>query len=319
MKKIKILVFLIFFCQFSVLANNLPQNIKENLGINQFLDENLKEILNQPLKENFALTPKGEYFFESDLSLFQKQCLENNATACAYLGGEFAADTRLSLDLNKALLLLQKACKLGRLDSCARINNIKFKLLKKLDEKTYQSNLKYFLDQNSSSALLEHIATLSKKDTKSAIILAKKSCEQGYDAICAGLSYMYACGQGVEKDLIKAKELSSKICEKDTKLCFAQGWVELFNKNDILAQKLFYKSCQAGYYADCNMAVDKNSKDQAMQLYLIKITQKNSQNQCQNSSNKQSFACHKASALSKEILKIQLKKISKKLLFTILI
>ncbi|EAI1783146.1 hypothetical protein EIM28_07700 [Campylobacter coli] len=43
------------------------------------------------------------------------------------------------------------------------------------------------------------------------------------------------------------------------------------------------------------------------------------QNQCQNSSNKQSFACHKASALSKEILKIQLKKISEKLLFTILI
>ncbi|EOZ2161052.1 transcriptional regulator [Campylobacter coli] len=84
MKKIKILVFLIFFCQFSVLANNLPQNIKENLGINQFLDESLKEILNQPLKENFALTPKGEYFFEGNLSLFQKQCLENNATACAY-------------------------------------------------------------------------------------------------------------------------------------------------------------------------------------------------------------------------------------------
>lgn len=26
---------------------------------------------------------------------------------------------------------------------------------------------------------------------------------------------MYACGQGVEKDLIKAKELSSKACEKD--------------------------------------------------------------------------------------------------------
>ncbi|EIK8476902.1 transcriptional regulator, partial [Campylobacter coli] len=41
----------------------LPQNIKENLGINQFLDESLKEILNQPLKEKFALTPKGEYFF----------------------------------------------------------------------------------------------------------------------------------------------------------------------------------------------------------------------------------------------------------------
>lgn len=63
MKKIKILVFLIFFCQFSVLANNLPQNIKENLGINQFLDESLKEILNQPLKEKFALTPKGGIFF----------------------------------------------------------------------------------------------------------------------------------------------------------------------------------------------------------------------------------------------------------------
>lgn len=53
------------------------------------------------------------------------------------LGREFAANTRLPLDLNKALLLFQKACKLGRLDSCVRINNIKFKLLKKLDEETY--------------------------------------------------------------------------------------------------------------------------------------------------------------------------------------
>ncbi|EAJ1196742.1 hypothetical protein CGD34_09825 [Campylobacter coli] len=95
------------------------------------------------------------------------------------LGREFAANTRLPLDLNKALLLFQKAYKLGRLDSCVRINNIKFKLLKKLDEETYQSNLKYFLDQNSSFALLEHITTLSKQDIKSAIILAKKSCEQG--------------------------------------------------------------------------------------------------------------------------------------------
>ena len=166
------------------------------------------------------------------------------------LGREFAANTRLPLDLNKALLLFQKACKLGRLDSCVRINNIKFKLLKKLDEETYQSNLKYFLDQNSSFALLEHITTLSKQDIKSAIVLAKKKLRARHDAICAGLSYMYACGQGVEKDLIKAKELSSKACEKDTKLCFAQGWVELFNQNDILAQKLFYKSCQAGYYTD---------------------------------------------------------------------
>lgn len=235
------------------------------------------------------------------------------------LGREFAANTRLPLDLNKALLLFQKACKLGRLDSCVRINNIKFKLLKKLDEETYQSNLKYFLDQNSSFALLEHITTLSKQDIKSAIILAKKSCEQGMMLFVQDFLICMHADKGVEKDLIKAKELSSKACEKDTKLCFAQGWVELFNQNDILAQKLFYKSCQAGYYTDCNMAVDKNSKDQAMQLNLIKITQKNSQNQCQNSSNKQSFACHKASALSKEILKIQLKKISEKLLFTILI
>ncbi|ECO2923720.1 hypothetical protein FXM70_08810 [Campylobacter coli] len=53
--------------------------------------------------------------------------------------------------------------------------------------------------------------------------------------------------------------------------------------------------------------------------YILLKSHKNSQNQCQNSSNKQSFACHKASALSKEILKIQLKKISEKLLFTILI
>lgn len=84
-----------------------------------------------------------------------------------------------SFGFKQSFIAFPKACKLGRLDSCVRINNIKFKLLKKLDEETYQSNLKYFLDQNSSFALLEHITTLSKQDIKSAIILAKKSCEQG--------------------------------------------------------------------------------------------------------------------------------------------
>ncbi|EPN2890095.1 hypothetical protein ACX3QG_001854 [Campylobacter coli] len=81
------------------------------------------------------------------------------------LGREFAANTRLPLDLNKALLLFQKACKLGRLDSCVRINNIKFKLLKKLDEETYQSNLKYFLDQNSSFCRRKNKISIWKNKT----------------------------------------------------------------------------------------------------------------------------------------------------------
>ncbi len=62
MKKIKILVFLIFFCQFSVLANNLPQNIKENLGINQFLDE-IKRNFKSALKGKICSYSKGEIFF----------------------------------------------------------------------------------------------------------------------------------------------------------------------------------------------------------------------------------------------------------------
>ncbi|WP_100223770.1 hypothetical protein [Campylobacter jejuni] len=127
---------------------------------------------------------------------------------------EFQAGVRLSLDFNKALLLSQKACKLGRLNSCVVVNHIKFEYLKNLDEKTYQSNLEYFLDQNSSTALLEHLAKLSKKDTKSVIILTKKSCKEGHDAICAALAYAYACGQDVKKDLTKAKKLSSKLCKK---------------------------------------------------------------------------------------------------------
>ncbi|EAH5230134.1 transcriptional regulator, partial [Campylobacter coli] len=36
------------------------------------------------LKGKICSYSKGEYFFEGNLSLFQKQCLENNATACAY-------------------------------------------------------------------------------------------------------------------------------------------------------------------------------------------------------------------------------------------
>ncbi|WP_243832564.1 hypothetical protein [Campylobacter sp. US33a] len=73
------------------------------------------------------------------------------------MGSEFQMGVRLSLDLNKALLLMQKACKLGRLESCAKVNYIKFKYLKDLDEKTYQSNLQYFLDHNSSIALVDYI------------------------------------------------------------------------------------------------------------------------------------------------------------------
>lgn len=319
MQKFKFLIFLIFFSQISLLADNLPQNIRENLGIDEFKDESIDEILTQPLKENFALTPNGEYFFDNNLSLFQKECLENNATACAELSKEFRMGVRLDLDFNKALLLSQKACKLGRLNACETINYIKFEYLKNLDEKTYQSNLEYFLDKNSSVASISRITQLYKKDINSTILLAKKGCEEGDDAICAPLAYAYASGQGVEKDLIKAKELSSKACQKDAKLCFAQGWVELFSKNDILARKLFYKSCKAGYYSDCDLAIDEKSKNQALRLYLFKIAQKHNQNQCQISDNKQSSACYKAFVISRNILKIQLQNLSKKMLFKILI
>ncbi len=319
MQKFKFLIFLIFFSQISLLADNLPQNIRENLGIDEFKDESVNEILTQPLKENFALTPNGEYFFDNNLSLFQKECLENNATACANLSSEFQMGVRLDLDLNKALLLSQKACRLGRLNACVAVNNIKFEFLKNLDEKTYQSNLEYFLDQNSSSALLKRISDLATKDINKTFILAKKGCKEGFEATCAGLSFMYARGQGVEKDLIKAKELSSKICEKNAKFCFAQGWAELFSKNDILARKLFYKSCKAGYYSDCDLAIDEKFKNQALRLYLFKIAQKHNQNQCQISDNKQSSACYKAFVISRNILKIQLQNLSKKMLFKILI
>ncbi|WP_250489121.1 hypothetical protein, partial [Campylobacter jejuni] len=62
MKKIKFIIFSIFFYQISLLANDLPENIKENLGINRFKDENLNEILNQPLKENFAFVQMENIF-----------------------------------------------------------------------------------------------------------------------------------------------------------------------------------------------------------------------------------------------------------------
>ncbi|MCW1359891.1 hypothetical protein [Campylobacter sp. CCS1377] len=71
----------------------------------------------------------------------QRQCLWK-------FGFRISNGRKTSLDLNKALLLTQKACKLGRLESCAKVNYIKFKYLKDLDEKTYQSNLQYFLDHN---------------------------------------------------------------------------------------------------------------------------------------------------------------------------
>lgn len=50
MQKFKFLIFLIFFSQISLLADNLPQNIRENLGIDEFKDESIDEILTQPLK-----------------------------------------------------------------------------------------------------------------------------------------------------------------------------------------------------------------------------------------------------------------------------
>ncbi|TEY04104.1 hypothetical protein ELQ16_01555 [Campylobacter sp. US33a] len=62
-EKIQILSFFNnLFYQICALASDLPQNIKENLGIEKFVDENLKEILNEPLKENFIFAPNGEYF-----------------------------------------------------------------------------------------------------------------------------------------------------------------------------------------------------------------------------------------------------------------
>ncbi|WP_162137091.1 hypothetical protein [Campylobacter jejuni] len=65
--------------------------------------------------------------------------------------------------------------------------------------------------------------------------------------------------------------------------------MELFNKNNILTnlssgkpvfvdvellnlpQKLFHKACKAGYYDDCNIAINKHSKDETLRLYLLKL------------------------------------------------
>lgn len=124
---------------------------------------------------------------------------------------------------------------------------------------------------------------------------------------------MYACGQGVEKDLIKAKELSSKACEKDTKLCFAQGWVELFNQNDILAQKLFINLVRLDIILIRIWQLIK-FQDQAMQLYLIKITQKIVKINVKTQAINNLLLAIKHLLFLKKILKIQLKKISEKLL-----
>lgn len=131
---------------------------------------------------------------------------------------------------------------------------------------------------------------------------------------------MYACGQGVEKDLIKAKELSSKACEKDTKLCFAQGQVELFNQNDILAQKLFYKSCQNLDIILIRIwQLIKIPKIKLCNYILLKSHKKIVKINVKTQAINNLLLAIKHLLFLKKILKIQLKKISEKLLFTILI
>ena len=96
--------------------------------------------------------------------------------------------------------------------------------------------------------------------------LYTKDCKNGNMHACINLGILYATGNGVEQDNIKAKKLFVKACKKRySKACFQLGVLYKQGRDGITQDKrrakmFFAKSCDIGYERSCEQYDIMNEK-----------------------------------------------------------
>lgn len=175
-----------------------------------------------------------------DVAKAQKSCHLKNGEACFTLGEVYLYKYHLTEDdqnLAKATQAYQKGCDLNNGLSCA---------------------MSGFLNLNGTST--------SKEAAKD---LLQKGCDLNSAYGCTYLGFMYSTGQGVEEDLVKARQLLQKGCMLNEGAgCFMLGYMYQSGHGvdyDLdAARTLFQKGCELNYADACNSFQQLNQQYQAL-------------------------------------------------------
>ncbi|MFV0481685.1 MAG: tetratricopeptide repeat protein, partial [Campylobacteraceae bacterium] len=228
-----------------------------------------------------------------------KACIVDDYTACENLGlyyetGTFLknVDTKIAVDLNKALFFYDIACYGGNISSsCEATKDIHENYEEKnlisceknvaqscnllgvhygYTKKDFDKSISYFkkaCELKNSWACLELSTLYSdiKKDNKKAKEFVEKSCELNNDIGCNDLGFFYQFGIVTEENIDKAINVYSISCNGLKGFgCLSLGRL-LLQKGDIENARFYLnKACKDGYEPACKEANE------------IKISQKES-------------------------------------------
>lgn len=159
--------------------------------------------------------------YTSAFNIFLTSCKNENLQACVELGDMYAGGygVKKSDDI-AAAALYDKACNGGILSGCTKLGWL-YEFGIGIPQNTHKARDLYIKTCNSGdSKACYNIAILYKNgyseteiDHSKAFDFFTKACNLGGDGFgCLQLAYMYAKGQAVLKNQVKAKELFEKAC-----------------------------------------------------------------------------------------------------------
>jgi TPR repeat protein len=144
------------------------------------------------------------------------RCAKGEAEDCLELGARYLrGEAGVTKDEAKAAAMFQKACDGGLATGC----EFYAKMLRDgrgvpEDEAKAQTLLGKACDGGAAGACTSvGLAAMKAGDTTTAVAKLTKACDAKEGLGCASLGAMYLHGNGVEKDLAKAKPLLTKACE----------------------------------------------------------------------------------------------------------
>lgn len=164
--------------------------------------------------------------YKESLKWFKQGCTLNYGESCFSVGVQYYYGRGVKKDISTANEFYTKSCELYNADACTNIGRAYMHYNDETDPNT-------------------------KKNYKKGVELLTYACENGDSLGCAGLSYAYINGLGVEKNHNTALEIAVYGCDEayDTSHdnCFNAAWIYEKGtavKHDLtLAKKYYKKAC----------------------------------------------------------------------------
>jgi TPR repeat protein len=156
---------------------------------------------------------------KSAIDLLERACTGGIAHACLNLGLQLAESKHIANDLPRAATLFDKACNLGHAMGCSTLGRVYASGLGVTKDLAKAEKLYAKSCAALSSGGCAELGTLTDGDhgpanfkvSFDAFVVA---CERGHARGCTGLGLAYHRGNGVTKDLVKAREYYTRACAK---------------------------------------------------------------------------------------------------------